>query len=186
VFRRRNFAGTFVFAIAVALLAAAGNCDAQEPALPSNSPTAPGEASPTAADSAPSLIPAAPVAPVLPPAPPTPDLSQLDAAFKQTPLGKAADEYRLHVEWRKLQNRAKDDPQIVAAKKSANAARKDLEKRKLLRNYYELYYGRMREMADTPELKAFVDQQKAAHIGTTAQNTVRPSPTPPHKKAGEH
>jgi hypothetical protein len=151
------------------------NCIAQEPALPSNSPVAEPQA--TAAGSPPSIIPAAPVAPVLPPAPAAPDLSQLDASFKQTPLGKAAEEYRLHVEWRQLQNRAAKDPQVIAAKTAVDAARTDLEKRKRFRAYYELYYRQMTEMASTPEVKAYVAQQKAAHIATTAQDRVRPVPS---------
>jgi hypothetical protein len=151
------------------------NCSAQEPALPSNSPAAEPQATP--AESPPSVIPAAPVAPVLPPAPAVPDLSQLDASFKQTPLGKAADEYRMHVEWRELQNRVSKDRQVMAAKDAVNAARTDLEKRKRFRAYYELYYGRMAEMANTPEVKAYIAQQKAAHLATTAQDRVRPSPS---------
>jgi hypothetical protein len=162
--------------IAVFLLALTAS--AQEPALPSNAPLP--EISPAASPepSAPQLIPAAPVAPVLPSAPPVPDISQLDAAFKQTPLGKAAEEYRLHVEWRKLQNRVADDPDVIAAHKTANAARTDLAKRELLRDYYKLYYGRLAKLASTPELKAYVEQQKNAHLGTTAQDKVRPSATP--------
>ena len=161
--------------ICCALVLCGARCFAQEPALPSNSPAPP---EPSPAESPPSIIPAAPVAPVLPSAPPTPDISQLDAAFKQTPLGKAADEYRLHVEWRDLQNRASRDPEVIAAKKVINGARTDLEKRKRFRHYYELYYGRMTKLASTPEVKAFVAQQKAAHVGTTAQDRVRPSPSP--------
>ena len=97
-------------------------------------------------------------------------------------MGKAAEDYRLHVEWRKLQNRVIADPQVIAARKFANAARTDLEKRRRMRAYYTLYYDRMRAIADSPELKAFVDQQKAAHLGTTAQDRVRPSPSPSPKK----
>ncbi|MFL6538052.1 MAG: hypothetical protein ACJ8JD_07730 [Chthoniobacterales bacterium] len=151
---------------------------AQEPALPSNSPLP--ETSPSASPdaSAPQLIPAAPVAPVLPSAPPVPDISQLDAAFKQTPLGQAAEEYRLHVEWRKLQNRVEDDPDVIAAHKAANGARTDLEKRELLRAYYKLYYDRMAALASAPDVKAYVQNQKNAHLGSTAQDKVRPSATP--------
>ena len=78
------------------------------------------------------------------PLPEVPELSQLDQVFKQTSLGKAADQYRLRIEWRKLENRVAHEPAVVAAKTAAQSARTDLEKRERLRNYYNIYYGRMR------------------------------------------
>src|SRR5256714_13503657 len=35
-----------------------------------------------------------------------PSITELDAAFQHSSLGQAAEEQRLHLEWRKLQNRA--------------------------------------------------------------------------------
>jgi hypothetical protein len=98
--------------------------------------------------------------------------------FKRTPLGQQSEEYRLHVEWRKLQNKVADDPDIIAARKTADAAHTDLQKRQLLRAYYKLYYDRMAALASAPDVKAYVQNQKNGHLGTTAQDKVRPSATP--------
>src|SRR5436853_239893 len=65
-----------------------------------------------------------------------PELPEIDEVFKQTSLGKEADERRLHIEWRELSNRVVNNPDIVAAKRAAKFARTDLEKRERLRNYY--------------------------------------------------
>jgi hypothetical protein len=123
-----------------------------------------------------------------------PERAQIDEIFKQTSLGKEADERRLHIEWRQLQNQIVNEPDIVAAKRSAESARTDLEKRQLLRDYYDLYYGRMRVLARSAEMKTALDQVKIAHLTQTTQPRVRhetdaglptPSPTPKKKqKAG--
>ena len=110
--------------------------------------------------------------------PELPELSQLDEIFKQTSLGKTADEYRMHVEWRKLQNQVANDPAVVAAKKTAASARTDLEKRKRLGDYYNIYYERMQALAGTPEMKAALDGFKAGHLAMLVQPHVRPSPSP--------
>jgi hypothetical protein len=110
--------------------------------------------------------------------PELPELSQLDEIFKQTSLGKTADEYRMRVEWRKLQNQVANDPAVVAAKKTAEAARTDLEKRKRLGDYYKTYYERMQALAATPEMKAALDGFKAGHLGMLLQPRVRPTPSP--------
>jgi len=67
---------------------------------------------------------------------------------------------------------------VQAAKKYAQAARTDLEKRKRLNSYYEIYYQRMSALATTPELKLALQAFKDAHQGMLAQPRVRPSPTP--------
>jgi hypothetical protein len=119
------------------------------------------------------------------PQPNVPDLSDLDQAFRQSSLGKEADERRLHLEWRQLANRVGDDPQVVAAKKSAESARTDLEKRERLRNYYEIYYGKMRALASSSEMKNALDALKQEHLIQINQPRVRhltdeglPTPTP--------
>src|SRR6266705_302684 len=61
-----------------------------------------------------------------------PERAQIDEIFKQTSLGKEADERRLHIEWRQLHNQMVNDPDIVAAKRAAESARTDLEKRQRL------------------------------------------------------
>src|ERR1700737_2372036 len=93
-----------------------------------------------------------------------PELPEIDDVFKQTSLGKEADERRLHIEWRELSNRVVSDPDVVAAKRAAQLARTDLEKRERLREYYNTYYGRMRSMTSNAEMKAALDQLKTAHL----------------------
>ena len=119
-----------------------------------------------------------------------PELPEIDEVFKQTSLGKEADERRLHIEWRELSNRVVNDPDVVAAKRAAKFARTDLEKREKLRDYYNIYYGRMRSMASSAEMKAALDQLKTAHLSQINQPRVRsatdaalPTPTPAHKNA---
>ena len=110
------------------------------------------------------------------PIPEVPELSQLDQAFKQTSLGKAADEYRLRVEWRRLQNLVTHEPDIVSAKEAAQSARTDLEKREKLRDYYNVYYGRMRVLASSDEMRKALDTFKAEHLKLLDQPRVRPVP----------
>lgn len=120
--------------------------------------------------------------------PNVPDLSQIDEVFKQTSLGKEADERRMHVEWRQLANRFASDPEVMAAKTHAESARTDLQKRERLRAYYEIYYGKMRASASNAEIKAALDGVKDAHINALYQPRVRPVPgvsptiTPSHHK----
>ena len=124
-----------------------------------------------------------------PPQPKLPERAQIDEIFKQTSLGKEADERRLHIEWRQLQNQVVNNSDIVAAKRAADTARTDLEKRERLRDYYNLYYGRMRDHAQSSEMRAALDQLKNAHLSQLSQARVRhdtdlelPTPTPTPKK----
>jgi len=136
--------------------------------------------------------PEATATPSPPNGPDVPELSQLDEAFKQPSLGKEGDERRLHIEWRQLKNRIVNDPQVREAKAAAQAARTDLEKRNGLRNYYNIYYGRMSALAVSVEMKLALEGLKTAHQGSLNQPRVRPStdgslptptptPTPGHK-----
>ena len=104
----------------------------------------------------------------------SPELEQLNQIFKQTTLGKAADEYRLHEERLRLENQFVNDPDIQAAKAFAEAAPTDLEKRKRLRRYYELYYQKMNARAATAELKDSLSTFKDGHIRLLEQPKVRP------------
>ena len=122
-----------------------------------------------------------------------PERAQIDEIFKQTSLGKESDERRLHLEWRQLANRVINDPDVTEAKRAADAARTDLEKRQRLRSYYDLYYGRMRQMASSAEMKTALDQLRLAHVSRTSQPRVRPvedgaiptpSATPKKKEKG--
>jgi hypothetical protein len=134
------------------------------------------EAAPPSVDLFPEEEEASPTPP--PNGPELPELKQLDESFKPKSLGKAADELQVHALWRQLKNRTVNDPDVQAAKKYAQAARTDLEKRKRLNSYYEIYYQRMSALATTPELKVALQKQKATHQGMLAQPRVRPSPTP--------
>jgi len=105
------------------------------------------------------------------------DLRQLDVAFKRSPLSQLAEEHRWHVEWKQLQNRVAKDPRIIEAKAAANRARTDFEKRERLRAYYRVCYGRMRALASSPEMKAYLDLKRDAHLAMLAQPNVRPEGT---------
>ena len=106
-----------------------------------------------------------------------PSLPELDAAFQHSSLGQAVEEQRLHLEWRKLKNRASADPDVIAAKGAIAAARTDLDKRNLTRTYYKIYYARMQAFAETPEIKAYLEQKKKEMLNSLAQPNVRPEPT---------
>ncbi len=115
--------------------------------------------------------------------PDVPELSQLDEAFKQPSLGKEGDERRVHIEWRQLKNQVVNDPEVRAAKATAQAARTDLEKRDRLRDYYSVYYKRMSALASSVEMKLALEGLKSSHVAVLAQPKVRPStdgsvPTP--------
>ena len=112
------------------------------------------------------------------PAPRIPSIDELDQAFKQSSLGKAADEARLHAQWRELSNRFINDHDLVEARANAGRAKTDLEKRHRLRAYYTMFYDRMRAQAGSPELKSYIDTHKAQYLALLAQNRVRPSPAP--------
>lgn len=118
--------------------------------------------------------------PAIPALPKTvPPLSELDAAFQKSPLAQAAEEQRLHLEWRQLQNRTAHDPEVVSAKAATTTARTDVEKRVRLRAYYNIYYAHMQALASSPELKRYLDGKKAAALNSLAQPRVRPASTPP-------
>ena len=125
--------------------------------------------------------------------PKIPERAQIDEIFKQTSLGKEADERRLHIEWRQLQNEVVNNAEVVAAKRAAETARTDLEKRERLRDYYNLYYERMHVRARSSEMKTALDQLKTAHLSQLTQARVRhetdselPTPTPTPKKKKEN
>src|SRR5205085_11773509 len=97
-------------------------------------------------------------------APRIPAIEELDQAFKQRSLGKAADEARLHAQWRELSNRFINDRDLVEARAKAGKSKTDLEKRQRLRAYYTMFYDRMRTQAGSPELKRYIDTHKTQHL----------------------
>src|SRR5205807_4634128 len=106
------------------------------------------------------------------PAPRIPSLDELDQAFKQSSLGKAADEARLHAQWRELSNRIINNRDLVEARANAGRAKTDVEKRQRLRAYYTLFYDRMRAQAGSQELKSYYDTHKTQHFALLAQYRV--------------
>jgi hypothetical protein len=171
------------FLIVAALIFSACLVHAQEPPLPSATETpAPSPSARPHVD-----IPDIPMevepSPLVPntsatPKKTMPSMTELDAAFAHTSLGQAAEEQRLHLEWRKLQNRVSVDPEVIAAKKAIPTARTDVDRRKLMRAYYTLFYTRMQAVAETPEIKAYLEQKKKDILNGLAQPRVRPEPTP--------
>ncbi len=107
-----------------------------------------------------------------------PSVQEMDEMFKETPLGKAADEARLHAEWRDLANRTANDGDLMAMRQHAEASFTDLEKRKRLRVYYTTYFDRMRAKAVSQELKDYIDERKTEQLTVLAQDRVRPGGTP--------
>jgi hypothetical protein len=123
--------------------------------------------------------------------PDLPELSQLDEAFKKRSLSKEVDDRRLHIEWRQLKNQVVNDPEVRAAKATAQAARTDLEKRNRLRDYYNVYYERMSALASSVEIKLALQGLKTSHLARLDQPRVRPStdsalPTPKPTPASKH
>ncbi len=116
-------------------------------------------------------------------APAASDVRQLDESFKETPLSVASENARRHTEWRELQNRVANNGEIKAALHLAEAARTDLEKRKLLENYYEIYFGKMTALAEAPDMKNYLNDRKKETLAGLAQPRVRPSP-PTRTKPG--
>jgi hypothetical protein len=123
--------------------------------------------------------------------PELPELSQLDEAFKKRSVSREVDARRVHIEWRQLKNRVVNDPEVRAAKATAQAARTDLEKRNRLRDYYDVYYKRMSALASSVEMKVALQRWKALHQTRLNQPRVRPStdsdlpapkPTPKSKR----
>ena len=143
-------------------------------AAPSPSPAVPIE---PASLIPPDMLPAGGLA-ALPQIPAAPDLQMLNALFKQSSLGKVADENRLHLQMVKLENRIRNDAALQAARVAADNVSTDLERRRLLKQYYHQYYDRLRAMAETPDLKTYLDGQESAHVGVLAQPRVRPDSNP--------
>jgi hypothetical protein len=68
-----------------------------------------------------------------------------------------------------------NDPEVRAAKATAQAARTDLDKRNRLRDYYSVYYQRMSALAASAEMKLALEGLKGSHVALLAQPNVRPS-----------
>ena len=146
----------------------AANAETAAPAAaPSPSATAPVEP--------PSLIPSniLPAPASLPKIPSAPEIEQLNSYFKSTSLGKKADEHRLHVQMVGLEARIRNDEDLRALKAAALAAPTDLERRHGLKEYYERYFGKLRALAPSPDLKDYLNAQEATRKLSLLQPRVR-------------
>jgi len=148
--------------------------DAQNAAVPTGTSPSPMPSVP-----APQLLPADFLPSPAPPAPNPPSIPQLDESFKPAPLSPAAQGQQLNIEWRKLRNRTQNDPAVKAALARAETARTDLEKRELLAKYYKLSFGKMIALADSPQLKAHLQDRMKEQLSTLQQPRVRPDPLAP-------
>ncbi len=164
---------------AFALLGAA-SARAQEPALPEpiDAPTPAPAASATPLPTplptpAPQLIPDD-VLPEPTASPVAPDLRELDEAFRDAPLNQTMQDRWARIEWRKLRNVVVNEPEVKEALAKAERARTDLEKRRLLRRYYDIYFGKMIALTQVPEFKAYLRDRKVEHLNTLPQPRVRP------------
>ena len=146
-------------------------------ATPSRAPT---PIAPPADLIPPDILPAPDRAPA-PPAPSVPTIPQLDEGFKAGPISKPAENRRLHAEWRRLRNKVENDPEIRAARVIAEKAKTDLQKRKLLRSYYEMLYAKMSAIAE-PGFRPYLNDRKREVLGTLPQPRVRPETRPTVKK----
>ena len=169
-------------------IAAAASATAQSPPSPANpsveaatatiapAPVAPSPAA-TAAVEPPSLMPPnilpGPGAAALPQIPAGPELETLNALFKQSSLGKAADEHRLHLQMSALEARIRNDADLHELKAAANKAPTDLERRHGLKAYYQLYFKKLRALASTPDLQDYLRAQEASHEASLLQPRVR-------------
>ena len=56
-----------------------------------------------------------------------------------------------------------------------------------MRAYYKIFYAHMQALAETPDIKAYLEQKKKEALNSLAQPNVRPEPTPvraPRLEAG--
>ncbi|MBA3882643.1 MAG: hypothetical protein H0X73_07995 [Chthoniobacterales bacterium] len=158
------------------------NAGAQEVVLPeprTQETTAPAPpANPRATIPPPQLIPPdiLPMPdPSAPPgtAPDLPTVEQLDEELKPKPLSQASENYRLQIEWRKLRNRATNDPTVKAARTAAESARTDLERRQSLAKYFNIFFDKMIALG-SPEMEGYLNDRRREHLRSLLQPRVRP------------
>ncbi len=180
-----RFASLRSLAAAVTLVLTSATVRAQEVALPERA-TDDGT-TPLPATTTPSRTPSSPPPQLIPPdvlpmpdpsappgtAPGLPAVQQLDEELKPKPLSQESENYRLHVEWRKLRNQATNDPGVKAARAATERARNDVERRQLLANYFNVYFDKMIAIGP-PEMKAYLDDRRREHLRSLPQPRVRP------------
>ncbi len=160
---------------------------AQDAPLPSPDASAAPEASvaPTATPGAtipppqlipPDILPMPDQSTLTPPPPVLPTLEQLDEQLKPKPLSPAAEDYRLRIEWRKIRNRIENDASVRAALAATERAGSDVERRKLLAAYFNLFTDKA--IAFAPGMKNYLNDRRRDYLGSLAQPRVRPSAFP--------
>ena len=172
--------------ILILAIAAGSSARAQSSPAPANPSVQASNAQMATAEAAPSPSATVPVEPPslippnilpapesLPSVPAAPELELLNSFFKNTTLGKAADEQRLHLQMSALEARIRNDEDLHVSRAAALKAPTDLERRHGLKNYYQLYFKKLRTLASTPELKAYLDAQEAVHRLSLLQPRVR-------------
>ena len=157
----------------------------QEVALPEATPSeqatpvpAATAASPASAVPSPELIPSdvlpMPDASPLPgAATQLPSIEQLNEELKPKPLSKAAENFRMKIEWRKLRNQAQNDPAVKAAHAAADRAHTDLERRKLLAKYFNAFFDKMIALGP-PEMRQYLNARRLDQLRSLPQARVRP------------
>jgi len=175
--------------VAVAVIVAGLSAAAQSPTSDSAQTSAPAardvtslEATPspsaTVSVEPPSLIPPniLPAGGALPQIPAGPDLKMLNDVFKQTTLGKIADEYRLHLQMAALETQIRNDTDLHESRAFADKAHTDLERRHRLKAYYQLYFKKLIALASTPELQTYLRGKQASQEISLLQPRVRHNP----------
>ncbi|CAN5651941.1 hypothetical protein BH20VER1_BH20VER1_30410 [soil metagenome] len=142
----------------------------EPPLPPEKAPAAPPQLIPD------DILPAPEVSPA-PTVPEIPTIPQLDESLAQKPLNPEAENRRLHIEYRKLRNRAQNDPRVKASLALAEAARTDLEKRKLLARHIEIFFGKMTALGP-PEMQPYLLARKQEQLAALPQPRVRPESVP--------
>lgn len=174
--------------LGIATLLAVGSALGQSPASPDNTSAQAAQAKEATAEvpaATPTIAPIEPASIIplnmlpgldaasLPQIPAAPELEQLNALFKKTSLGKAADAHRLLVQMAELETKIANDEELHALKRAADKAPTDLVRRHRLRDYENVYFGKLRARATSPELRDFLTAQEASHKRALLQPRVR-------------
>jgi hypothetical protein len=119
------------------------------------------------------------------PQPGTPNISlpEVEQSLVSTMESSAAENQRRQQEWRRLRNLVANDAEVKKAMLRADSARTDLEKRRLLRIYYDTYFAKITNLA-APEMKAYLADRKNEQLSALPQPRVRPETVEKKKPGG--
>ena len=162
---------------------------AQEPALPSPTPSAPSApaGSPTPAPM--TLTPLTPETPPLetqpvpgPMIPPLPPEPQIPQPRKSTTVTSEQD-LKLRIRFREAKTLALKDLGVQEQWARSRAATTDPQKREALREYYTRLYARMLKIDGS--LAATIEEHRTAALARLSQGNIAPAPPPGEESAGE-